>query len=110
MKRETASFTPTETPKQSGGLGLSSQEIQQIQQQLLALQQRHTANPSDPQVTLELATIYLRLKQDDAALKLIDTLVKQPTLDIGTRFMASVYRSLGQAAKADEQNRLVAMR
>jgi len=104
---ETASFTPTATPKQSGGLGLSSQEIQQIQQQLLALQQRHTANPSDPQVTLELATIYLRLKQDDAALKLIDALVKQPTLDIGTRFtVASVYRSLGQAAKADEQNRL----
>ena len=68
LKRgETASFTPTATPKQSGGLGLSSQEIQQIQQQLLALQQRHTANPSDPQVTLELATIYLRLKQDDAA-------------------------------------------
>ncbi|MBO61758.1 MAG: hypothetical protein CMO63_07310 [Verrucomicrobiales bacterium] len=104
---ETASFTPTATPKQSGGLGLSSQEIQQIQQQLIALQQRHTANPSDPQVTLELATIYLRLKQDDAALKLIDALVKQPNLEISTRFtVASLYRSLGQVAKADEQNRM----
>ena len=91
----------------SAGLGLSSQEIQQIQQQLLALQQRHSANPNDPKVTVELAAIYLRLKQNDAALKLIDNLVKQPSLGVSTRFtVASVYRALGQAAKADEQQKL----
>ena len=73
-------------PAAGKGLGLSDQEIQQIQQQLVGLQQRHTANPDDPKVTLELATIYLRLKQNEQALKLIDALVQQPGLEISTRF------------------------
>jgi len=104
---EAASFNPSTTPNQSTGLALSSQEIQRINQQLLGLQQRHKANPNDPSVTLELAMIYLRLKKNDAALRLIDALVKQPDLELGTRFaVASVYRTLGQAAKADEQNKL----
>ena len=73
--------------------------MQQIQQQLVGLQQRHTANPDDPKVTLELATIYLRLKQNDQALKLIDALVQKPGLEISTRFtVASVYQNLGQGA------------
>ena len=94
-------------PAVEKGLGLSDQEIQQIQQQLVGLQQRHTANPDDPKVTLELATIYLRLKQNDQALKLIDSLVQQPGLEISTRFtVASVYKNLGQGAKAEQQNRI----
>ena len=106
LRGETAA-TGTETQSQPSGLNLSGQEIQQIQQQLLALQDRHKANPNDPKVTIELATIYLRLKENDAALKLIDSLVKQPDLDIGTRFaVASVYRALGQADKANEQNKI----
>jgi Tfp pilus assembly protein PilF len=56
-------------------------------------------------VTLELATIYLRLKQDEQALKLLDSLVKQPGLEISTRLtVASVYQNLGQGVKADQQN------
>ena len=90
------------------GLGLSEQEKQQIQQQLVGLQQRHTANPDDPKVTLELATIYLRLKQNDQALKLLDALVLQPGLEIGTRFtIASVYENIGQSIKAEQQTKIV---
>ena len=89
------------------GLGLSEPEIQQIQQQLVGLQQRHAANPDDPRVTLELATIYLRLKQNDQALKLIDALVQQPGLEISTRFtIASVYQNLGQGTKAEQQDKI----
>ena len=89
------------------GLNLSDQEVQQIQQQLVGLQQRHTANPDDPKVTLELATIYLRLKQNDQALKLLDSLVQQPGLEISTRFtVASVYQNLGQGTKAEQQNKI----
>ena len=89
------------------GLGLGDPEIQQIQQQLVGLQQRHAANPDDPRVTLELATIYLRLKQNDQALKLIDALVQQPGLEISTRFtIASVYQNLGQGTKAEQQDKI----
>ena len=89
------------------GLGLSEPEIQQIQQQLVGLQRRHAANPDDPRVTLELATIYLRLKQNDQALKLIDALVQQPGLEISTRFtIASVYQNLGQGTKAEQQDKI----
>ena len=89
------------------GLGLSEPEIQQIQQQLVGLQQRHAANPDDPRVTLELATIYLRLKKNDQALKLIDALVQQPGLEISTRFtIASVYQNLGQGTKAEQQDKI----
>ncbi len=91
----------------ASGLDLSDQEVKQIQQQLVGLQQRHTANPDDPKVTLELATIYLRLKQNDQALKLIDALVIKPNLEISTRFtIASVYQNLGQGTKAEQQNRI----
>jgi Tfp pilus assembly protein PilF len=87
------------------GLNLSDQDVKQIQQQLVGLQQRHRANPADSKVTLELATIYLRLKQDEQALKLLDSLVKQPGLEISTRLtVASVYQNLGQGVKADQQN------
>jgi predicted Zn-dependent protease len=56
-------------------------------------------------VTLELAAIYLRLKQNDQALKLLDSLVHQPRLEISTRFtIASVYQNLGQGVKAEQQN------
>ncbi len=86
------------------GLNLNDREVQQIQQQLVELQARHKANPADPKVTLELATIYLRLKQDEQALKLLDSLVKQPGLEISTRFtVASVYQNLGQGVKAEQQ-------
>ncbi|MAE30417.1 MAG: hypothetical protein CMO43_02280 [Verrucomicrobiales bacterium] len=89
------------------GLGLGDPEIQQIQQQLVGLQQRHAANPDDPRVTLELATIYLRLKKNDQALKLIDALVQQPGLEISTRFtIASVYQNLGQGTKAEQQDKI----
>jgi len=89
------------------GLNLSDQEVQQIQQQLVSLQRRHQANPADPKVTLELATIYLRLKQNDQALKLIDSLVQQPGLEISTRFtVAAVYQNLGQGMKAEQQNKI----
>ncbi|MDP7049050.1 MAG: DUF2723 domain-containing protein [Verrucomicrobiota bacterium] len=94
-------------PAAEKGLGLSDPEIQQIQQQLVGLQQRHAANPDDPKVTLELATIYLRLKQNDQALKLIDALVQQPGLEISTRFtIGSVYQNLGQGTKAEQQNKI----
>ena len=87
------------------GLNLNDREVQQIQQQLVGLQARHKANPADPKVTLELATIYLRLKQNEQALKLLDSLVKQPGLEISTRFtVASVYQNLGQGVKAEQQN------
>ena len=87
------------------GLNLSDQDVKQIQQQLVGLQTRHKANPADPKVTLELAAIYLRLKQDEQALKLLDSLVKQPGLEISTRFtVASVYQNLGQGVKAEQQN------
>ena len=86
------------------GLNLNDREVQQIQQQLVGLQARHKANPADPKVTLELATIYLRLKQNEQALKLLDSLVKQPGLEISTRFtVASVYQNLGQGVKAEQQ-------
>jgi len=89
------------------GLSLGDPEIQQIQQQLVGLQQRHAANPDDPRVTLELATIYLRLKKNDQALKLIDALVQQPGLEISTRFtIASVYQNLGQGTKAEQQDKI----
>ena len=56
-------------------------------------------------MTLELATIYLRLKQNEQALKLLDSLVKQPGLEISTRFtVASVYQNLGEGVKAEQQN------
>ncbi len=97
---------PTATGSQAApqGLNLSDQDVKQIQQQLVGLQQRHKANPADPKVTLELATIYLRLKQNEQALKLLDSLVKQPGLEISTRFtIASVYQNLGQGVKAEQQ-------
>jgi tetratricopeptide (TPR) repeat protein len=97
---------PTATGSQAApqGLNLSDQDVKQIQQQLVGLQQRHKANPADPKVTLELATIYLRLKQNEQALKLIDSLIQQPGLEISTRFtIASVYQNLGQGVKAEQQ-------
>ena len=103
-QRDSASLTPSTIP-QSTGLNLSDQEIQQIQQQLVVLKQRHQVDPKDPKVTLELASIYIRLKQNVQAMKLVDSLVNQPDLGIGIRFtVASIYNALGQSVKASEQN------
>ena len=103
-KGQSASLAPSVTP-QRNGLNLSDQEIQKIQQQLVVLKQRHQVDPNDPKVTIELASIYIRLKQNAQALKLLDSLVKQPNLEIGIRFsLASIYKALGQSVKANEQN------
>ncbi|MEE2613949.1 MAG: DUF2723 domain-containing protein [Verrucomicrobiota bacterium] len=103
-KGQSASLTPSVMP-QRNGLNLSDQEIQKIQQQLVVLKQRHQVDPNDPKVTLELASIYIRLKQNVQALKLVDSLVLQPNLEIGMRFtVASIYNALGQSVKANEQN------
>ncbi|MAD22574.1 MAG: hypothetical protein CMO44_00180 [Verrucomicrobiales bacterium] len=103
-KGQSASLTPSAT-LQRNSLNLSDQEIQKIQQQLIVLKQRHQVDPNDPKVTLELASIYIRLKQNVQAMKLVDSLVQQPNLEIGIRFtVASIYNALGQSVKANEQN------
>jgi thioredoxin-like negative regulator of GroEL len=72
---------------------------------LVVLKQRHQIDPNDPKVTLELASIYIRLKQNAQALKLVDSLLLQSDLEIGIRFtVASIYNALGKVDKANEQN------
>ena len=103
-KDQSASLAPSVTP-QRNGLNLNDQEIQKIQQQLVVLKQRHQIDPNDPKVTLELASIYIRLKQNAQALKLVDSLLLQSDLEIGIRFtVASIYNALGKVDKANEQN------